>query len=106
MLLLVAKLYLILLQSMDCSLPGSSDHGISQMRILEWVTISSSRGSSQPRDLTCVSCIAGRFFTTESPGKPNGLPSIVEKIHSGRIYSSKLTADEDCREKEVVRYQN
>ena len=47
---------------MDCSLPGSSVHGILQARILEWVAIPSSRGSSQPRDQTQVSCIAGRFF--------------------------------------------
>ena len=39
-------------------------------RILEWVAISFSGGSSQPRDQTQVSCIAGRFFTTEPPGKP------------------------------------
>ena len=47
----------------DCSPPGSSVHGISQARILEWVAISFSRGSSQPRDRTWVFCIAGRFFT-------------------------------------------
>ena len=50
---------------MDCSLPGSSVHGISQARILEWVAISSSRGSSRSRDWThvsCIPCIAGRFF--------------------------------------------
>ena len=49
---------------------GSSVHGILQTRILVWVAISSSRGSSQPRDQTRVSCIAGRFSTTETPGKP------------------------------------
>ena len=52
-------------------LPGSSVHGISQTRILEWVAISFSRGSSQPRDWTWVSHIAGRFFiiwaTREAP---------------------------------------
>ena len=47
---------------MDCSPPGSSIHGILQGRILEWVAISFSRGSSQPRDRTQVSCIAGRRF--------------------------------------------
>ena len=47
---------------MDCSPPGSSVHGILQARILEWVAISFSRGSSQPRDWTWVSCIAGRCF--------------------------------------------
>ena len=49
---------------MDCNSPGSSVHGIFQARILEWVAISFSRGSSPPRDGTCVSCIVGRFFTT------------------------------------------
>ena len=44
-------------------LPGSSVHGIPQARILEWVAIPFSRGSSQPRDWTWVSLIAGRFFT-------------------------------------------
>ena len=55
---------------MDCSPPGSPVHGISQAGILEWVAISSSRGSSQLRDRSCVSCIAGGFFTAETPGKP------------------------------------
>ena len=45
-----------------CSLPGSSVHGILQARILEWVAISFSRGSSRPRDRTRVSHIAGRHF--------------------------------------------
>ena len=46
----------------DCSLPGSSFHGILQARILEWVAISCSRGSSRPRDWTWVSRIVGRHF--------------------------------------------
>ena len=48
---------------MDCSLPGSSVHGIFQARILEWFAISFSRGSSFSRDQTQVSSTAGRFFT-------------------------------------------
>ena len=48
---------------MDCSLPGSSVHGILQARILEWVATSFSRESSRPRNQTQVSCIAGMFFT-------------------------------------------
>ena len=48
---------------MDCSLQGSSVHGIFQARVLEWVAISFSRGSSRPRDRTWVSHIAGRRFT-------------------------------------------
>ena len=58
--------------SVTCSPPSSSVHGISQARILEWVAIPSSKGSSQPRDLTCVSlgsCTAGRFLSTGPPGK-------------------------------------
>ena len=48
---------------MDCSLQGSSVHGIFQARVLEWIAISFSRGSSWPRDRTRVSRIAGRRFT-------------------------------------------
>ena len=48
---------------MDCSLPGSSVHGIFQARVLEWVAISFSRGSSWPRDRTRISHIVGRCFT-------------------------------------------
>ena len=46
---------LTLCDSMDCSPPGSSVHGILQVRILEWVAVRSSRGSSPPRDWTCIS---------------------------------------------------
>ena len=61
--------------SMDCSLPGSSVHGISQARILEWAAIRFSRVSSQPRDQTRVSCIAGTdSLPSEPPGKPHECP--------------------------------
>ena len=56
----VAQLCLTLCDPMDCSLPGSSVHEIFQARILEWVAISFSRGSSQPGDRTWVSHIVGR----------------------------------------------
>ena len=55
---------------MDCSPPGSSVHGISQARLLEWVAISFSRESSQAKDQTHSPALAGRFFTTEPPGDP------------------------------------
>ena len=55
---------------MDCHPPGSSVHGILQARILEWVAMLSFPASSRPRDRTCISCIAGRFFTTEPLKKP------------------------------------
>jgi len=48
----------------------SSVHGLLRARILEWVAVPFSRGSSQPRDQTRFSCTAGRFFTFESPEKP------------------------------------
>jgi len=57
---------------MDCSPPGSSIHGIFQARVLEWVVISFSRGSSWPRDQTQVSHIAGRHFTIWSTRKAPG----------------------------------
>ena len=64
---------------MDCSPPASSVHGILQARILERVAISSSRGSSQPRNQTRVSCIAGRFFTVWATRKAPDNTYIVLK---------------------------
>ena len=63
LLCLVAQLCPTLHDPMGCSPPGSSVHGILQVRILEWVAMTSSRGSSQPRDWTPVSRVAGGFFT-------------------------------------------
>ena len=60
---LVAQSCLTLCDPMDCSPPGTSVHGILQERILEWVAMPFSRGSSWPRDWTQVPCTAGRFFT-------------------------------------------
>ena len=60
----VAQLCPTLRDPMDCSLPGSSVHGIFQARVLEWVAIAFSKGSSQPRDRTQIPYIAGRQFTT------------------------------------------
>ena len=67
---LVTQSCLTLCDPMDCSPPGSSVHGILQARILGWVAIPFSRGSSPPRDRTHVPCIAGRFFTAEPLGNP------------------------------------
>ena len=65
----------------DCSLPGSSIHGIFLARVLEWVAISFSREFSQPRDWTWVSHIAGRRFTVwatrEAQTPSRNTPSIV-----------------------------
>ena len=57
---------------MDCSLPGSSVHGLLQAGMLEWVAMPSYRGTFQPRDrihVFCSYCIAGGFFTAKPPGK-------------------------------------
>ena len=68
---IVAQSCPTLCDPMDCSLPGSSVHGFPQARILEWVAIPFSKGSSQPRDQISVSCIAGRILiiwaTREAP---------------------------------------
>ena len=59
----VAQSCLTLCSPMDCSLSGSAIHGIFQARVLEWIAISFSRGSSRPVNWTQVSRIAGRRFT-------------------------------------------
>ena len=64
--MLITQLHPTLCDPIDCSLPGCSVHGSLQARILEWVAIPFSRGSSQPRDQTHVSCIAGRFYSVSS----------------------------------------
>ena len=68
----VAQSCLTLRDPVDCGLPGFSIHGILQARILEWVAISFSRGSSQPKDQTQASHIGGRrrfnlWATREAP---------------------------------------
>ena len=83
-LLLVTKSCLTLCNPMDYSPQGSSVPGISQARILEWVAIPFTRGSSQPRDRTQVSHIAGRYFTSWATGEAQGtltcLPWVVERL--------------------------
>ena len=67
---LVTKSCSTLCDHTDCSPPGSCIHGIFQARILQWVAIAFSRVSFQLRDWICISCLAGRSFTIEAPGKP------------------------------------
>ena len=81
--------------SMDCNPLGSAVHGILQAEILEGVAISSSRGSFRPGDgVTWGSCIAGRFFTTESPGKTTAT------TRSGNVETLSF-AKEKCRHRET-----
>ena len=70
---MLAQSCITLCNPLDCSRPGSAVHGILQARILEWGALSSSRGSSQPRDqivFPVSPALAGVFFTTTPPGKP------------------------------------
>ena len=66
----IAQLCLTLCGPMDCSLPGFSVHGILQAILLEWVAVPFFRGSSQPRNPTQVSFIAGDSLPTEAQGVP------------------------------------
>ena len=84
----VAQLCPTLCHPMDCSLPHSSVHGILQTRLLEWVAISFSSGSSWPRDQTWVSHIAGRHFTlwpTRKPSSYNGFNKTLIKTTMGGL---------------------
>ena len=81
----ISRAYPTLCDPMDCSLPGSSVHGIFQARLLEWVAMPSSRGSSRARDSThvfCVSCIAGGFVTLWDIGGVPILPRKQTQIRS------------------------
>ena len=77
---LVIQSCLTLCNPTDCSPPGSLVYGILQARILEWIIITFSRGSSWPRDWTWVSCIAGRFFTIWATGKTCWCPQAILSI--------------------------
>ena len=75
---------------MDCSLLGFSVHRDLQARLQEWVAISFSRGSAQPKDQTHTSCSAGKAFTAEPLGKPSAGPDVEIAVkgalwaHTGR----------------------
>ena len=75
------QLWLTLCNPMDCSTPVFSLHGISQARILEWVAIPFSRGSSRSRDRTHF-YIAGGFFTTKPWGKPKQRETALQRYGS------------------------
>ena len=82
---LVAKLCPTLCDPMDCGLPGSSVNGTLQARILEWVAIPFSRGSSWLRDWTWISCTAGRFFTVWLSLR------VSQMVHSRAVFSGRAT---------------
>ena len=109
----------------DCSLPESSVHGILQARILEWVAMPSSRGSSRPRDqirISCCSCLADGFFTTGPLGKPAIVLYIITNLnisllkwtsnyrhtqsHSHRYLQTYLDVDKDIKTQYFKCYLN
>ena len=94
---LVAKSCPTLCNPMDCSPPVSSVHGISQVRLLEWVAISFSRQSSQPRDQTHVSCILNGFSTTESPKKPKIPHGMGQLSPQARTIEPKHCNERSCK---------
>ena len=105
---LVAQLCPTLCNPLDCSPPGSSFHGISQARILEWVVISSSRGSSRHRNQTpisCASCIAGKFLThwsIEEARRRMYVVRMTEKVMQG---SEKQHSQETCGGSKTGKFQ-
>ena len=73
---LVIQSCLTLCDPLDCNPPGSFNQAIFQARILEWLAVPFSRGSSHPRDQTCVSCvscIAGGFLPAEPLRRPDAI---------------------------------
>ena len=83
----------VLWDPMDYSPPGFSNHRILQARILKCVAMPFSRGSSRPRDRTrdsCSSRVAGRFFTTESPGQPSNY-YIVKSLSHVQLFATPWT---------------
>ena len=91
---------LTLCDPIDCSPLGFSVHGILQARILEWVAISFSRGSSQPRDWTWVSCTTGRHFTIWATREAYAcLPVTCRKILASQAFPK-------CQSINLIREEN
>ena len=86
---------------MDYSPPGSSVHGILQARILEWVVIPFSRGSSWHRHPTQVSYISGRFFTLWATGKPKEGWAVKNWCFQIVVLEKTLESPLDCKTEPV-----
>ena len=90
----VTQSCLTLCDPKDCSPPGSSVHGVLQARVLEWFAFSFSKGPSRLRDQTqvsCVSCIAGRFFTDWANRE-----ALVKALSCSFYMCEKIKAKEIC----------
>ena len=90
----------------DCSPPGSSVRGIFQARILEWVAISFSRGSSHLRDWTASPALAGGFFVTEPPGSlPDRIPGSKWLKQQRKLLARETNKQDWLHTKPGFRYQ-
>ena len=89
-------------ETMDSSLPGFSVHGIPQTRILEWVAISSSRGSSQGSNVSPA--LAGGFFTTEPPGRPFVKTPITKNPRLGGLNNRNVSSHNSGGQKSEIRW--
>ena len=78
--------HVLLFATLWTELPRSSVRGILKAKIMEWVAVPSSRGSSWPRDWTCSPCIAGRFFTSEPPETT----PFLQQMWKSRLSETKL----------------
>ena len=77
--------------SMDRSLPGFSIHGIFQAGILEWIAISFSRGSSRPRDWTCISCIGRQILYHWATSEAHICDCVCENIYKYILFQFTYT---------------
>ena len=99
---------LTLCDPMDCSRPGSSVHGLLQARILEWVAMPSSRGSSQPRIKPASPAVQVDSLPTEPPGKPtlyirtSLVAQLVKRLFTMRETGVQSLDREDPLEKEMA----
>ena len=98
---LVAQSHLTLCDPVNSSPPGSSVRGISQARILDWVVISFSRRSFQPRDQTQVSCTAGSLYRLSHQGSTT---NVLMKLQRRMVIADFLTAVEIKRAKCYCQY--
>ena len=98
---LLTKLCSTLLEPMDCSPPGPSAHGISQARILEWVTISFFRGSSQPRDWTHVSCIFRQILYLSATREADYWVNILHILYVSWGYKIRKQCQGNCAFEDV-----
>ena len=98
---LVTQLCPTLWEPMDCSPATASVHGIFQARTLGWVAMPSCRESSQPRDQTQVSSIAGRLFTVWSSGKPFQLSNLLQMPNSYRMVNLEFSGNFSCSYKRI-----